>query len=323
MESAKTEEEDNSLLHLLNEGEDSDAATANTKKGKKKGKKKDKKPLMVRLFGNVPLEPSKIKHEPTPEEIAEEKRAKSEQKQKEAEEKKKAADEKKAAALAAKSEKARLAQLAKEEKKARKMEQAKLILEEMKDSRINRAGAFIVFLAFALLTVLVIVGGNMVTYHLAITSAKKSFDMAINNSTQYYNDAYNQIYGLELKEEDVEFGDKVMTVMFVNKQLNSYNSYVAMGDEAAALDSLLKGLKRYEKYSMFAILAGYEDILDDLEYVQSQILAELDKHYGISLDEAMRLIKEQSAVEYSKTIYEIVGKNTYGQNKEGAGVTVK
>lgn len=305
-------DEDNSLLHLLDENPEEDESAGKGKKKKKK--KKDDRTLLVKLFGNVPLDPSKIKHEPTPEEIAEKKQAKEEKKKKDAEEKKQAAEEKKAAAQAAKEEKAKLAEIAKEEKKARKMEQAKLILEEMKDTRINRVGAAIVFLVFALLALGIIVGSNLITYNIAINNAEKSFAMARGNDPKYYNDAYNQIYGLEskLEKEDIEFYDKVMTVMFVNKQLNSYNSYVAMGDEASALDSLLKGLKRYEKYSMYSILMGYDDLQYDLDYVRSQILAELDSRYSISMDEAMELIKEQSSTEYAKAVYNIVNR-FYGQ----------
>lgn len=311
-ETARGAKEEDSLLHLLDEDAETSQDTAKGKRKKKK--KKDSRTLLVKLFGNVPVDPSKVKHEPTPEEIAEKKQAKEEKKKKDAEEKKKAADEKKAAARAAKEEKAKLAQIAKEEKKAKKMEQAKLILEEMKDTRINRVGATIVFLLFALLAVGIFVGTNFITYNLAINNAKKSFGMARGNSPKYYNDAYDQIYGLEskLNEEDAEFYSKVMTVMFVNKQLNSYNSYVAIGDEVSALDSLLKGLKRYEKYSMYCILMGDDDLQYDLDYIRSQILAELDTHYGISTDEATALIKQQSSDEYAKTVYGIIDR-LYGQ----------
>lgn len=304
------EKENNSLLHLLGEESEED----NSKGKKKKKKKKDDRTLLAKLFGNVPIDPSKVKHEPTPEEIAEKKQAKEEKKKKDAEEKKQAKEEKKAAAQAAKEEKAKLAELAKEEKKAKKMEKAKLILEEMKDTRINRVGASIVFLIFALLAFGIIVGSNFITYNIAMDNAEKSFQMARNNDPKYYTDAYNQIYGLEsrLDDDDIEFYDKVMTVMFVNKQLNSYNSYVVMGDEASALDSLLKGLKRYEKYSMYSILMGYDDLQYDLDYVRSQILAELDSRYKISMDEAMELIKEQSSTEYAKAVYDIVNR-FYGQ----------
>ncbi len=312
-ESAKGAKADNALLHLLDE-DSGEVQNADKGKRKKKKKKDDNRTLLVKLFGNVPVDPSKVKHEPTPEEIAEKKQAKEEKKKKDAEEKKKTAEEKKAAAQAAKEEKAKLAQIAKEEKKAKKMEQAKLILEEMKDTRINRVGAAIIFLLFALLAFVIIIGSNFITYNIAIGNAEKSFEMARGNNPKYYNDAYNQIYGLEskLNEEDMEFYDKVMTVMFVNKQLNSYNSYIAMGDEVSALDSLLKGLKRYEKYSMYSILMGYDDLQYDLDYIRSQILAELDNHYGISVDEAMVLVKQQSSAEYAKAVYGIVNR-LYGQ----------
>lgn len=294
-----------------------DSSDAKGKKGKKK--KKDDRPFLVRLFGNVPVDPSKIKHEPTPEEIEAEKKAKAEKKKQSKEEKKAASDEKKTAATKEKEEKARQKQLEKEEKKARKMEQAKLILEDMKDTRINRAGATVVFIAFAMIAFLLIAGTNMITYEIAVSSAEKSFKMALNNSVSYYNDAYDQIYGLALKEEDVDFGNKVMVVMYVNKQLNSYNSFVAIGDEVSALDSLLKGINRYENWSIQAALMGYDDIQADLDYVCSQILLELDKHYGVTLDEATllsRMIRDKEALEYSREVYKIIDERVYGRTSD-------
>lgn len=288
--------------------------------GKKgKNKKADGRSLAVKMFGNVPLDPSKIKHEPTPEEIEAEKKEKAEKKKQSKEEKKAAAAEKKAAAKQAKEEKARQKQLEKEEKKAKKMEQAKLILEDVQDTRINRVGAAIIFIAFAMIALILIVGSNMVTYNIAVQSAEKSFHMALNNSVSYYNDAYDHIYGLELKDEDIDFGNKVMMVMYVNKQLNSYNSFVAIGDEVSALDSLLKGIYRYEKWSIQAGLMGYNDIMADLDYVCSQILLELDKHYGVTLDEATalaRLIGTGESFDYSKEVYKIIDERIYGRTEE-------
>ena len=101
-----------------------------------------------------------------------------------------------------------------------------------------------------------------------------SYSLSIKNATDYlgrhkYTQAYNEVYGIDLKDEDIELYDKIMTIMFVNKQLNSYNCYYHMRKYPEALDSLLKGLQRYDKYAELATMLG---IKTDLDYVRDRFL---------------------------------------------------
>ena len=252
-----------------------------TKKDKKK--KKEKRSLFKKVFGNVPIDPSKIKPEPTPEQIAAKKKKEEEEKRAKAEAKKLAAEEKKQIAQRNKEEKARQKTLAKEEKKAKKLEEAKQILEEMKDTRINRVGATIVFVLFIICAAAILFGSDFFGYNVSIHSAESNFNKAYNNNVKYYTDAYNDIYGLEVKPEDQVLNDKIMTVMFVNKELNSYNSHMIMKDYHSALHSLLLGLYRYGKYYEQAIPLGIDR---DMDYVRIQILKELEATFKVSEDEA-------------------------------------
>lgn len=287
-------------------------------KSKKKKSKKEKQSFFKRIFGNVPIDPSKIKPEPTPEQIAAKKQKEEEEKKAKAEEKKLAAEEKKQIAQREKDEKARQKALAKEEKKAKKLQEAKLILEEMKDTRINRVGATIVFVLFAVCAFGLLFGSDIFGYSVSIHNATDHFNKAYNNDVKYYNDAYNDIYGLKIKPEDQVLNDKIMTVMFVNKELNSYNSHIVMKDYHSALHSLLLGLYRYGKYYEQAVPLGIDR---DMDYVRTQILKELDSKFGISEDEAEVLrsmleaagaggmhtgINADAAREYNLELYEIV-----------------
>ena len=71
--------------------------------------------------------------------------------------------------------------------------------------------------------------------------------------------------------------------MYVNKQLNSYQVFHAKGNEAEALNSLLKGLMRYNKYIFYGTQLGIED---DLNGVRSEIVYALNETYGLSEDDA-------------------------------------
>ncbi|MBP5159151.1 MAG: hypothetical protein ILP10_02510, partial [Lachnospiraceae bacterium] len=217
------------------------------------------------------------------------------------EEKKAKAEQDKAAraeeAAKAKAEKEAIAKEKKEAAalKAKQKKEARLAIEEYEDEgKINKAGATILVVIFAVLTVAVIIGTNIYTYNLSIQNAQTDFDR------QRYNDAYYDVYGLDIKDEDIVLYDRIMTVMYVNKQLNSYNNFLSIGNTDKALDSLLKGLQRYNKYIQ---LASILDIVDDMNYVKNQILDELSTQFAISEAEADRLIAMEEVFDYSDSIY--------------------
>ena len=314
--SMEEESFDHGLEELLAANDVSEETTSKKKREKKS--KKEKKSFFKTVFWNVPVDPSKIKPEPTPEQIAAKKQKAAEEKKAKAEGKKLAAEEKKQIAQRNKEEKARQKALAKEEKKAKKLEEAKQILEDMKETRINRVGATIVFVFFAVCTIILLSGSEIFGYTISIHSAETNFNNAYNNNVKYYTDAYNDIYGLDIRPEDQMLSDKIMTVMFVNKELNSYNSYMRMNDYQAALHSLLLGLYRYGKYYEQAIPLGIDR---DMDYVRTQILKVLETTFHVSEDEAELLrsmleaagaggmntsIHADAAREYNLALYEIV-----------------
>ena len=131
-----------------------------------------------------------------------------------------------------------------------------------------------------------------------LKNAQEDFDI------RKYNEAYYEVYGLKIKDEDIELYDRIMTVMFVNHQLNSYEYYMTSNNREKALDSLLKGLQRYEKYLQ---LAQILNITDDLNYVKSEILHELDKEFNMTEEEAYGLVKVDDSVDYSEYIYSLLG----------------
>lgn len=189
------------------------------------------------------------------------------------------------------------AKLAKKEKKKR---EAVEIIEEEDEGRINRVGASIVFVFFGVMVLLLLIITNVFSYSLSIKNANKYFER------QKYTQAYNEVYGKELKDEDIELYDKIMTVMYVNKQLNSYNNYYHMRKFPEALDSLLKGLQRYDKYIELATMLGIES---DLDYVRNQILAELYNVFSLTEEQAIKILNSKSKAEYSIAVYDVVLEN--------------
>ena len=287
------------------------AFNKSSKKGKTGKKGGDKKGLFSvifqKLFANVPLTEEEIAAIPTPEQ---EEAAK---KEKEAEAAKKKED-KKAAAEADKKKKAEEAKKKAADNKAKKAakdaakkaakkeaELKRLRAEalEQPEGKINKAGATIILLFFVVAAAVVIIGTNIFSYDISIADATHKF------GNHKYTEAYEGIRGLDIKEKDMLIHDKIYTVMFVNKQLNSYNNFFAMGDYSSALDSLIKGLSRYDKYIALARQLG---IHTDLDYVRKQIMAELQSVYGVDEREALELMDMTDRQDYSERIYAIVSK---------------
>ncbi|MDF2538200.1 MAG: putative rane protein [Herbinix sp.] len=187
------------------------------------------------------------------------------------------------------------------EKKKKKKEIMQVIDEIDEDEgKINGFGASFIFVFFGLLVTVLLIGTNIFSYTLSIQNATKYFNR------KDYTEAYNEVYGIDFKDEDLEIYDKIRTVMFVNKQLNSYNNYYAIGQYPEALDSLLKGLGRYEKYIELATMLGIES---DLNYVRNQIMAELNNVFKITEEEALNIINSDSQAKYSVLVYDIVLEN--------------
>ena len=287
------------------------ASNKSSKKSKPAKKNGDKKGLFSvvfqKLFANIPLTEEEIAAIPTPEQ---EEAAK---KEKEAEAAKKKED-KKAAAEADKKKKAEEAKKKAADNKAKKAakdaakkaakkeaELKRLRAEalEQPEGKINKAGATIILLFFIVAAAVVIIGTNIFSYDISIADATHKF------GNHKYTEAYEGIRGLEIKEKDMLIHDKIYTVMFVNKQLNSYNNFFAMGDYSSALDSLIKGMSRYDKYIALARQLG---IHTDLDYVRKQIMAELQSVYGVDEREALELMDMTDRQDYSERIYAIISK---------------
>ena len=272
---------------------------------------KPKVSIWKRLFGNLKDEKwEKQKQKEAKEEAA--RLAKEEaEKEKKAEEAKAAAGEegaegaaqevdpkeaKKAAKLAKKEEKAKR----KAEKKAEKERLKELADEEDGDEgRINRVGAAIVFVLLGAIAAVIIVGTNSFSYKSSISKADKYF------KEDEYTEAYSQLAGLAIKADDEELYEKVRTVMYVGKELNSYRNYTNIRMYAEALHSLLKGLEKYDAHVSEAVDL---EVSEDYDKLRNKILSEMEKEYDLSEKDAYGLIEMEDQAEYSEKVIAIANK---------------
>lgn len=269
-----------------------------------------KKGIIHRLFGNIFDDKSKKTHKKLEED--EEKSLQKKQTKKEKKEAKKAAkndpavkaeqeakkkekEAKKAEAKAIKAEKKK----EKEEKKKQRLAQEE---EEAKkdQGRINPIGAAIVFILAGAATVFVVFGSKSFSYSKSLNEAEKYF------AGRDYALAYEEVRGIDIKDKDLETYDKIVTVMYVNKQLNSYNNYYNMKMYPQALDSLLKGLKKYDEYIVTAKKLGVQS---DFEYLKKQIVKEMKRVFKLNESQAYKIIDNVDQEIYSQKVVEVADKN--------------
>lgn len=178
----------------------------------------------------------------------------------------------------------------KKAKKEPKVKKAEAVVDPEDNIKINKLAVIFVMTFFILIGGFVIIGTDTYSYSLEIDNAKTDF------SRRRYEEAYDSIYGLDIREKDKIIYDKIMTVMFVQKELNSYENYLDINMYPEALDSLLKGLERYDKHIKNAADLG---IKSDLDYVKKLILSELEKQFSITETEAALLNDSEDQTQYS------------------------
>lgn len=246
-------------------------------KKKEKAKAKDSKEKDSREKA-AKAKPAKEKKKPAEELLTAEEKLIIEKK-KEAKAKKAAAKaEKKKANSAKKAEKQKAAAEKAAMKQQKKQEKKEQNTPDPEDNiKLNTLGVVFIMTFFILIAGIVIVGTNTYSYSLGLRNANLEY------SRGRYTQAYYEIYGLNIKKQDHKIYDKIMTTMYVNKELNSYYNYKEMNKYPEALDSLLKGLNRYDTHIDHAKELGIEN---NLNAIKKQLLKELKKSYGLTEKQA-------------------------------------
>lgn len=261
-------------------------------------KKKKKKLGFRNLFANI-VDDKEIEKS----ENRKKKELELEQQKVEKEEKKKLAQEEKAKKKEQqKLDKERLKEEKKEAKELKK--QAKKEAKELREleeeteieGRINKVGAIIVFVVIGMMAVFIFAGTRMFSYSNSISNAKTYYDKG------QYVESYNELAGLDLNEQDEVLYQKVVTIMYVYRQLDAYETYYKEERYPQALDSLLKGIREYEKYMPDAIEL---EITDDMDKIKNDIVTELSTEYGITEDMAREINQITDSTEYSKRVYDL------------------
>lgn len=234
-------------------------------------KKEKKKGFMDVLFGEDESD------ELTPEEEAaleEKKKKKAEaklQKKQDNQQKRASQNEKKK-----KLQKEKAARLA-----SKRAEEERILAAEGPEKKLNKPLCVIIVLFFLFIGGAVVLGTNVFDYTLVITKASGYFER------QKYGMAYREILGVDVKEADKDLESRIYTVMYIERQYESYENYKKMNKPDYALHALLQGLAQYDTYYQEAKALN---ILDDYNYARNQILTALNTVYGMTQEDAIEVL---------------------------------
>ena len=217
--------------------------------------------------------------EPTPEEI----------KAKKKEEKKKKKDEKE------KPNKEKKEQTAKKPKKERPKKE-KLPKEPDLTPPLPKVPVILIFIMAASFFALVMIATNLLGYSNSFTEAADAY------SKGNYEEAYQQVAGVNVKEADSGEYEKYKIVATIDSEYKAYESLMQGEVYDMALDSLIRAIGRCDKYEQDAATYG---CAGEVEKIKAQAVEAL-AIFGISEEDAMNLYDIVDRKEYSKGIYNVL-----------------
>ena len=217
--------------------------------------------------------------EPTPEEI---KAKKKEEKKKKKEVKEKNKKEKKE-------------QKAKKPKKERPKKE-KLPKEPDLTPPLPKVPVILIFIMAASFFALVMIATNLLGYSNSFTEAADAY------SKGNYEEAYQQVAGVNVKEADSGEYEKYKIIATIDSEYKAYESLMQGEVYDMALDSLIRAIGRCDKYEQDAATYG---CAGEVEKIKAQAVEAL-AIFGISEEDAMNLYGIEDRKEYSKEIYNVL-----------------
>ena len=220
-------------------------------------------------------------------------KAKKEQKKKEQKEKREQAKQ----ARKEKQEKAKQEKEKKKQAKPKKEKKPKPPKQPDNTPPLPKKPVFLIFVMVASLLALILIGADLLGYSNQMNNAKAQY------AKKNYSEAFAEISGIEIKEEDVEIYNKYHVMAMVSTELEAYESLMSKGFYDMALDCLVRTIGRAEKYSVDAELYGCSNEMHELEQRAETIL---DETFGLSREDALEFYAYRSKKEYSIALAKVI-----------------
>lgn len=290
---------DSIVQEIRGEGQEKPLEEKKGKKKKAKKKKKEDNRSFAQKIKDIFFRVEVVDLEEE-EKLEQKKKAEQEEKKKLAQQKKEQdqakKQEDKKAAKAAKAEVDKKRKQAKAQKdQAKKEKKAELAAKREPEERVKLKPAFLMFMAtlIAVMSLLVIVLSNTYAYQHSLNRAQNYF------SSKKYEEAYQVLLGMELKEKDQMFYDQVRLLTRLDRQYDSYVNYKSLQMKKEALDALMKGMTIYYEFLDYA--AAY-NLTAEMEELKETLMYTLTNDYGMDEEKVKQICGLENTNDYTREI---------------------
>ncbi|MCM1105608.1 MAG: hypothetical protein NC355_01565 [Blautia sp.] len=142
---------------------------------------------------------------------------------------------------------------------------------------------------------LVLLGADLLGYQSGMNEAKTLFANAS------YAEAFESLSGMEIKEKDELFYNKLCTLASVSSEYNTYLIFASSGRDRMALDALICA---YGRYDLNRERAGEYECAAELEELGSKVLKSLLEDYDMTGQEALDIYNARTRKEYTLLLRE-------------------
>ena len=186
-----------------------------------------------------------------------------------------------------------------EPKKGKKEKKKKEKKEKVKKEKKPRPKkpVFLIFLMVASLVALILLGADLLGYSNQLNNAKNQY------AKKNYSEAFAEISGMEIKEDDMALYNKYHVMAMVSVELEAYESLMSQKFYDMALDCLVRTIGRAEKYRADAESYGCIQELNELELKAETILSET---FGVSREEALEFYSYRNKKDYSTALAKVL-----------------
>lgn len=187
--------------------------------------------------------------------------------------------------------------------------------EEKPSRRISKKSICVVILFAATIFAAILFTGTFLSGILQKQNAKTAF------GRQDYLTCYEQMYGMNLSEEEKEMFDHARVVLKMERRIAMYEKYVAEDRELEALDILMRTLAGYDELYASAQSCG---AAAEVAALYDRMLQIVQENYGLTEEEARAIALCESNVDYTRYLTALAeGETVSAEGGEGKIVLPK
>ncbi|MBQ4530738.1 MAG: hypothetical protein IJA36_09055, partial [Lachnospiraceae bacterium] len=166
-----------------------------------------------------------------------------------------------------------------------------------KEPPLPKKPVILILLMAASILALVLLSNNVINYQISVSKADNLF---INGN---YEEAYQNILGVKVKEEDEQLYDRIRIMTKLESKYKMYLAHIENEQYDEALNDLIMGVVKYDKYAKDAEELGIKKAYDD-EF--TLIEEQLNLVFGVDVEQVRDWYYTLSALDYTNMVRDVV-----------------